>query len=219
MTTRRALVLGAGVSGLSCARRLQEAGFAVEIWTREPPDRTTSAVAGAIWYPFKIAPADRVAAWARTTYEELLRFAGVPATGVVLRRGVELLPPGVPDEAARYRAGVRGLRALSPAELPVGFDRGFEFEVPVVEMPVYLAWLRRAVEGRGGVLRVRAVADLAEALAACPLVVNATGLGSRVLADDRELVPIRGQVVRVERAGVTVSWGCADEVVALARAR
>ena len=42
------LVIGAGVSGLTTAVCLAEAGAAVKISAALPPDRTTSAVAGAI---------------------------------------------------------------------------------------------------------------------------------------------------------------------------
>ncbi len=49
------LVIGGGVSGLTTAIRLQEAvrgtPWRVRIWTCEPPVRTTSSVAAALWYP------------------------------------------------------------------------------------------------------------------------------------------------------------------------
>ena len=64
-------------------------------------------------------------------------------------------------------------------------------------MPLYLGWLERRVRELGGIVRIRAIADLADALAHCPIVVNCTGLGSRELAHDRELYAIRGQLVRV----------------------
>ena len=42
------LVSGAGVSGLTTAICLAEAGQRVRVWTAEPPHQTTSAVAGAV---------------------------------------------------------------------------------------------------------------------------------------------------------------------------
>jgi len=56
----RVIVIGAGVSGLSSAIRLLEAGQDVEIVAREAPAQTTSAVAAAIWYPYRAAPAERM---------------------------------------------------------------------------------------------------------------------------------------------------------------
>ena len=44
-----AVVVGAGVSGLTCAVRLLEAGWAVHVVARERPEETVSLGAGAIW--------------------------------------------------------------------------------------------------------------------------------------------------------------------------
>ncbi|MBM3990076.1 MAG: FAD-dependent oxidoreductase [Planctomycetes bacterium] len=202
MGSARAIVVGAGVSGLSSAIGLLERGIAVEVWTRELPARTTSSVAGAIWYPYKVAPRERVADWARATFAALLPLASDPSSGVSLCRGVELLPRGLPDEAADFRAAASDVRARHPEFLPDGFDRGFELSVPVVEMPIYLEWLLARLRSLGGEFVVRALDSLAPALDAAPLVVNCSGLGARELVGDRELRAIRGQLVRVERGAV-----------------
>ena len=44
------IVVGSGVSGLSSAVNLQNAGFEVTIITRDMPQSTTSKAAGAVWY-------------------------------------------------------------------------------------------------------------------------------------------------------------------------
>ncbi len=51
-----ALIVGGGVSGLSCGIRLLEAGYHVRIWARDLPLQTVSNVAAAVWYPFKAYP-------------------------------------------------------------------------------------------------------------------------------------------------------------------
>lgn len=43
------MVVGAGVSGLTCAVRLLEAGWDVHVVARERPEETVSLGAGAIW--------------------------------------------------------------------------------------------------------------------------------------------------------------------------
>ena len=64
-----AVVLGAGVSGLSCAVRLLETGWDVHVVSRERPAETVSVGAGAIWEfpPARSLPALRVVA-ARLTH-------------------------------------------------------------------------------------------------------------------------------------------------------
>ena len=67
----RVIVVGAGVVGLSCAIRLQEAGHHVDVLARDLPLETTSAVAAAIWYPYRAFPVERVTAWGAATFHEL----------------------------------------------------------------------------------------------------------------------------------------------------
>lgn len=196
------VVVGCGVSGLSSAIALAESGLRVAIWTRELPERTTSSVAGAIWYPYKVAPFERVAKWARRTFIELAPLARDPASGVTMTRGVELLPHGVPDESAEYRACAPDLRELATSELPAGFARGFEFSVPVCEMPLYLAYLVRRFERAGGRIELRTLRELDEAFDGAPCVVNCVGLAARELVGDPHMRAIRGQLVRVERGAV-----------------
>ncbi len=196
------VVIGCGVSGLSSGIALAESGRSVAIWTRELPERTTSSVAGAIWYPYRVAPATRVAAWARRTFFELLPLAREPDSGVTLTRGVELLPRDVVDESAEYRACAPDLRELGPSELPPGFARGFELSVPVCEMPLYLAYLVRRFERAGGRIERRTLSELDDAFEGASCAVNCVGLAARELVGDAHMRPIRGQLVRVERGAV-----------------
>lgn len=189
------LVLGSGVSGLSCAIRLGEAGHAVTVWARELPPRTTSNVAAAIWYPYRAYPEDRVIAWAGRTFAVLAELAAVPGSGVSLVEGIELWARPGPDPS--WSGAVSGFRQADAAELWAGRGGGCVFTVPLAEMPRYLDYLVERLLALGGRIVPREVGTLAEALAESRVVVNATGLGARALAGDPSVVPIRGQLVRV----------------------
>ena len=80
---------------------------------------------------------------------------------------------------------------------------GWTFVAPVVEMPVYLRWLAGRVEELGGTLTRMALTALPDQ---AEVVVNATGLGARRMADDPSMVPVRGQVVYVEQVGLDRWW-------------
>jgi D-amino-acid oxidase len=196
----KALIVGCGVSGLSCGLRLLEAGFDARIWARDLPPRTTSNVAAAVWYPYKAYPEDLVGRWAARAYTEFVQLAGLPETGVAVRGGLEIFPAPVGDPW--WRDALPGFRRASPAELPDGYADGYVFEAPVIEMPVYLGYLMERFEALGGGIETRALASLDEALAECGLVVNCAGLGARELVGDASLFAIRGQVVRVAQVGV-----------------
>ena len=67
----RVLVVGAGVIGLTVGVRLAEAGYDVHVLGRELPLETTSAVAAALWYPYRINPVDRVLPWSVASLREV----------------------------------------------------------------------------------------------------------------------------------------------------
>jgi D-amino-acid oxidase len=209
MSEREAVVIGAGVSGLTCALRLIEAGWRVRVWAAEPPVRTTSAVAAAIWYPYRAGPADRVRAWGERSFAVFTELAADPKTGVRMAPGTELLAPGGdPSNVPGWAAHIPDFRVADADELPPGRAgwAGWTFTVPIVDTSVYLGWLEDRLGSAGVVVEIRRVASLAEAAEVAPVVVNCSGLGARELAADDALRPVRGQVARVENPGLTRFW-------------
>jgi D-amino-acid oxidase len=181
-------VVGAGVVGLTTAVCLRSLGVEADVITRDAPEATTSAVAAALWYPYRALPAERVTAWSAATYEELSRLSGI--AGVRMLAGTEVLDPGAPDPW--WRDAVPDLRRT---------DDGLRFTAPVVDMSVHLPWLAdrlRTLSGRIERATVRSLDELdADA------VVNCAGLGARELAADASLRAVRGQIVRVAAPDVT----------------
>jgi D-amino-acid oxidase len=194
------IVVGAGVVGLSVGVRLAEAGFQVDVLARDLPLETTSSVAAAIWYPYLALPLDRVLGWSTTSYAEFARLAaGAPDSGVRMRAGTELLR--APTADPWWIEAVAGLRRTT--DLPDGYRDGWSFEAPVVDMGVYLPWLRTRLQRAGGTLTRLALGALPERP---EVVVNCSGLGARRLAKDPSVRPVRGQVVRVEQWGLERWW-------------
>jgi D-amino-acid oxidase len=64
------VVVGGGVSGLTTAICLAEAGCRVHLWTAEPPHRTTSVVAGGLWGPSFQEPIANTMAWTEISLRE-----------------------------------------------------------------------------------------------------------------------------------------------------
>jgi D-amino-acid oxidase len=192
------IVVGGGIIGLTTAVVLAEAGRRVRVWAREPAERTTSAVAGGLWWPYRIEPEPLVGAWALESlavYEELAQRP--QETGVRLvdgvHRGARL------DELGAWAARVPALRAVAD---------GLAARLPVIDMPAHLAWLRDRLVKAGGEVEVREVTDLAAVPAA--VVVNCAGLGARSLVPDPAVRPVRGQLVVVENPGITTWLTCVD---------
>ncbi|MFF8860632.1 FAD-dependent oxidoreductase [Streptomyces sp. NPDC015139] len=192
------IVVGAGVAGLTTAVVLAESGRRVRVWAREPAGRTTSAVAGGLWWPYRIEPERLVGGWALRTlavYEEL---ADRPEeTGVRLVDGVHD-GTGL-DVLGDWAGRVPGLRAVAG---------GLAARLPLLDMPVHLEWLRERLAKAGGSVEEREVTDLAAVPAA--VVVNCSGLGARSLVPDPGVRPVRGQLVVVANPGVTTWYTSVD---------
>ncbi|HET8961297.1 FAD-dependent oxidoreductase [Nocardioides sp.] len=201
----RVIVVGAGVVGLTCAVRLLEGGHRVDVVARDLPLETTSAVAAALWYPYRALPRDKVTGWSRTSYAVFDALAaprdvgGDPESGVRMVLGTEVFTTAQADPW--WAAAVAGLDRET--SLPRGYVDGWTFATPVVDMPVYLPWLAGRVAELGGTLtrlNLRALPEGADVL------VNCSGLGARLLGADRSVVPVRGQVVYVEQVGLDRWW-------------
>ena len=195
----RVVVIGAGVVGLSCAIRLQQAGHQVDVVARDLPLETTSAVAAALWYPYRAFPFERVAAWSGATYTELERLSKDPDAGIRMVEGTELHRRRTSDPW--WRNAVPTLTRVTA--MPPPYVDGWTFRTPVAEMPVYLRWLARVFTEGGGTLTRMALSGLPDQ---GEVVVNATGLGARLMADDSSVIPVRGQVVYVEQFGLDRWW-------------
>lgn len=192
---RRVIVVGAGVIGLTCAVRLLEAGHRVDVVARDLPLETTSAVAAALWYPYRALPRAQVTAWAATSYDVFAGLADDERTGVRMLIGTEVLATRKPDPW--WRAAVPSLDRETA--LPAGYAAGWTFVSPVIDMPVHLRWLVGRIEELGGTLTRMNLSALPDD---GTVVVNATGLGARHFGADDSVVPVRGQVVVVEQVGL-----------------
>ena len=198
------VVVGGGVSGLTCAVALLEAsggGAEVAMLTAGAPAGTVSAVAGAMVGPVFGSGDERSLAWERHSDTVFRKLAGDPATGVRLVRGRLLAAPQLGPGLPPWVAGVPGYRApLAGGQLPPGFVSGFAAELPFADMPAYLGWLAGRVQALGGSIEQRVVTRLGEIDA--DVVVNCSGLGSRQLAGDDAVQPVWGQHVLVDAPSV-----------------
>ena len=196
----RVLVVGAGVIGLTCAVRLREAGYDAHVLARDLPLETTSAVAAALWYPYRAYPAERVLRWSELAYTEFERLAWTDdSAGIRMRWGTEVLPA---SREPWWKPALAGRDALHRVDAPAGYADAWRIYAPIADTSVYLPWLVRRLNELGGTLS-RAWLS---ALPPRGVVVNCTGLSACALTDDPGLKPVRGQVVYVEQVGLDEWW-------------
>jgi D-amino-acid oxidase len=205
-------IVGAGVSGLSCGIRLLEDGHDVTIVARERPRDTTSAVAGAIWFPYRVAPNDRTGPWAYASYERFAQLAEADANGAgpVTMVEVTMLYGERLAEEPWWSAAVPGerIRATPAGELPPDYADGRSAFVPCIVAPLYLDWLWDRYTALGGRFEERGLERLGDAPG--DAVVDCAGVGASALNGDTDLKPVRGQVAYV-RTRDPLRFMCDDE--------
>lgn len=198
------VVVGGGVIGLVTACVLRDRGFTVEVWSKDAPEETVSAVAGAIWYPFLAEPRERVLAWSAATFEQLAQLARVRGSGVQMQRVTEVFDTMAPD--LWWAPAVGRIERLPLAEVPPPYRAAIALEVPVCAPPVHLPWLVARLRQRGVAFVRCEVRSLDEALARASRVVNCTGLGARELCGDDAMQAVRGQVLVADRVPGLEAW-------------
>ena len=187
------------MAGLTTAVLLAESGWRVNVIGDRIPG-ATSLAAGAMWGPYLVEPKDQVDEWSQLSLEIFGHLAEDPAAGVRLTSGIEASRTA--EAAPDWAATLPGFRPCKLAELPTGFTAGYRFTVPLIDMPVYLAYLQQRLSSAGGTVEQRTLGSLAE-VGPSSVIINCTGLGSRDLVPDPDLRPIRGQHVVVSNPGLT----------------
>ena len=215
-------IVGAGVSGLTCGVLFAERGYRTAIFAEETGERTTSAAAAALWFPYDAEPADAVIAWALETYKVLVDLSHDSQTGVSMvelrsfsRMGEIPIPEwAIPLGAKRLEvsvipAGVEKSLADRPNDVPHGFTSSFVITVPLMDTTIYLDDLtKRFVEAGGSINGSVRFEKLENVDPKFDLVINCAGIGAKMLVPDADLEPHRGQIAIVPKIDLSCAIVC-----------
>ena len=198
-------VMGSGIMGLTSARLLQDAGWNVTIYSRDPARHTTSNVAAGEWGPFGVyAPGKASDAflsqlqWAsRVAHHAYTNLTGSDY-GVRWLESYELndSEPGDFIFGEDVAAFFPYRRILGPGEHPFPSSYARHFVTMQIDPGVLLRRLTHDYQLAGGKFVVRDFQDLPDVLSLAETVIfNCTGLGARELFGDEELTAAKGQLV------------------------
>lgn len=196
------LIIGAGVQGLTTGVVLAEEGWDVRIRSSERPRETTSAVAGALWGPTLLEPADRAEYWATLSHAEFTTLAEDESSGVHLAAGRMAARFDLGDSVPGETKLMPDMRRCTQQELPDGFVSGYHATVPLIDMPRYLDYLLDRFRRAGGQILLSPVPTLGVAVEEASTIINCSGVGARELVGDPEVRPVRGQHVVVRNPGL-----------------
>jgi glycine/D-amino acid oxidase-like deaminating enzyme len=202
-TQKQVAVLGCGVVGLSTARLLQQMGKEITIYAKSLPPETTSNSAGGLWLPYSLFDPgretpqfhDQFLQSLKFSYTYFQQFAGEDY-------GVHWIPSyAVSDEPfsasdnPSFPEVFPESRDLQPSEHKFPYRYVRQFRTMLIEPHPYMRALLRDFQLARGKVELQEFHNTAEIAALPqPVVVNCTGLGSRVLFSDAELIPIKGQL-------------------------
>ncbi len=201
---RRCAVIGCGAVGLATARLMQRQGWEVTIYARDLPPDTTSNIAGAQWSPASVFDRNSVSPAFYGELERALQHSYRHFQQLVGERyGIRWVsnymlnnrPFREDDVLGRFAHLYPELRDLGTDEHPFPAAYARHFNTMFIEPPVYLPAIMRDYFDSGGEIVVREFVTPADlALLVEPVIFNCTGLGSRELFGDQELLPAKGQL-------------------------
>jgi D-amino-acid oxidase len=200
---RRFAVLGCGIMGLTTARLLQDAGFEATIYAKDLPPHTTSNVGGGQWSPFSVFGSGAATPAFERQYERAARLSHAYYQNLVGHRyGVRWIENfSLRSSPTLARGGALGdlfldQRVFGPGEHPFHTPYAARFTTMIVEPNVFLPAVMDDFLLRGGRIVRREFRHLDEVLALEEdAAVNCTGIGSRALFGDEEIVPVKGELV------------------------
>jgi len=206
METGRVAVVGGGIIGLSTAleikRKVPE--IKVVIFSESVSPHTTADGAAGILglYLMGDTPLEKQVRWAKVTHDMIENLWKTPLggkLGISLISCTRLNHSPVPPP---WKDVVYGIREITSKEVQ-NFGRldgthksGLEFTTFTVEPARFLPFLMQQFTVMGGEIVRRKVESLSDLLG-FDVIVNCAGCGARNLVGDKELHPLRGQVMRI----------------------
>jgi D-amino-acid oxidase len=207
-------VMGSGIVGITTARMLQDNGFHATIYTKALPPLVTSSKATGTWSPASrlleaqyLTPEfeeqwKKAAMYSFRTYQNLLGFNDIVTwiDNYVVREKFDAAQEGGENDGGRYaRLRIPGLlperHILGQKEHPFHVDKILKQTTLVFNIPSYLNKHLNDFLAFGGKVVIKEFKSLEEVDALQEkCIVNCTGLGAMTLFDDKEMMPIAGQL-------------------------
>ena len=197
-------ILGCGAAGLSAARLMQNAGWEVSIYAKDLPPNTTSNIAGGQWSPTSVYDKDAVSPAFLSQFESAMRHAYRYYQNLVgSKYGVRWISNYMIDDSPEEQDSLYSTYGdmypersqLNSSQHPFDATHVLHMDTMLIEPAIYLPAMMNDFQIAGGKIIVKEFQDINEVLQLEePVIINCTGLGSRTLFNDNDLIPIKGQL-------------------------
>lgn len=192
-------VIGAGISGLATAYILRKKNHDVKIFAKELSPNTTSNKAAAFWFPYHIRNDNRGIFWCKRSYKVYQDFSQNSLSGVSMQQLLKVVPAGIKEQEITWLSFMpqNSYQVMEEHEIPEGYSKGYHAQVPLIETQIFLKWLMNELHQMNVEIKIKNIHSFDE-ITDAEFIVNCTALGSIQLCNDKELIPIRGQVALLE---------------------
>lgn len=208
------VILGAGVTGLTTAFELARMGFSYRHLAATTTPDTTSNIAGGLWLAASVDLAGDLEPNRsyRILERSYLRYLSLLDTDLPVKKmryfqfsddphNREYVPFSLDDLAERGLLPPVIRYDVLPIEGVI--SGGKEYQTFLIDTPLYIgsltekAMANQAIENN----RFASQSELLNYFEPETLIFNCTGLGSSILFQDENLIPVRGQLVLIRRDG------------------
>ena len=145
------VVVGAGVSGLTSAICLAEAGWPVRVWAAALPQQTTSRGGGCgVGAAAAVRTCRTTLGWTEHSLRVFRELADDPGTGVRMAPALAVGELSGAEAMSSAAALIPDLRPAEPGRPARRFRQvGYRATMPMIDMPHYLDYLtKRLADGR-----------------------------------------------------------------------
>jgi D-amino-acid oxidase len=188
-------IVGAGISGLATAYTLGKQKHTIKIIAKDFTPNITSDRAAAFWFPYHIRNDERGIHWCKRSYEVYKKLSEDTSSGVSMQKLLKVVRQGVQEQEMTWFSFMPegSYRILEEHEIPLGYAKGYDIQVPLIETQIFLPWLMNELQQMNITIvekEIRSFDEISDADA----IINCSGLGAQQLCNDKELIPVRGQV-------------------------
>ncbi|XP_077991657.1 D-aspartate oxidase-like [Glandiceps talaboti] len=208
MAPHKVGVIGAGMIGLSSAVNILENIPNLEVTIiadKFSPNTTGDGIPG-LCMPYQVGTSQQVhqqKQWVEDSFrhfESILKTEDSYIAGVGLISGWQVQKTPVLEDPYWSKI-VYNYRRVSTEEISRLFTTvkfGVFYTLFRIDMKTYLRWLMERFLNQGGKIINKHITDIKELSGCYDVAVNCTGTNARIVAGDKSVYPVRGQLLRVK---------------------